>query len=154
MSLTVKAGQIAGLVGPNGAGKSTLFHIIAGHIKPDFGTVLLDGEDITSLPPHQLFRNGLARTFQVAHEFASMTVTENLMVVPADQLGETLPRTWFSRRAIRAQEQQIRARTQEVMEFLKLDHLASQPAGSLSGGQKKLLEFGAGDDDGTLHRFA
>ena len=87
-SLTIDTGSITGLIGPNGAGKTTLFNIIAGVYRPDSGTVLLDGEDITGLPPHQLFAKGLLRTFQIAHEFSSLTVKDNLMMVPSGQHGE------------------------------------------------------------------
>jgi len=81
-SLTIEEGSITGLVGPNGAGKTTLFNVIAGVYKPSKGTVYLDGKDITGLEPHQLFHKGLLRTFQIAHEFSTMTVRENLMMVP------------------------------------------------------------------------
>ena len=77
-SFTIDTGSITGLIGPNGAGKTTLFNIIAGVYHPDSGTVLLDGEDITGLPPHQLFTKGLLRTFQIAHEFSSLTVKEGI----------------------------------------------------------------------------
>ena len=72
-SLTIEEGSITGLVGPNGAGKTTLFNVIAGVYKPSKGTVYLDGKDITGLEPHQLFHKGLLRTFQIAHEFSTMT---------------------------------------------------------------------------------
>ena len=89
-SLTIDTGSITGLIGPNGAGKSTLFNVIAGDLAPTSGRVFMDGEDITGLPPHELFHKGLLRTFQLAHEFASMTVRENLMMVPGGQSGETI----------------------------------------------------------------
>jgi len=90
VSFDVREGEIVGLIGPNGAGKTTLFNVIAGRLKPTSGRVLMDGEDITGLEPHQLFAKGLLRTFQIAHEFASMTVRENLMMVPGHQSGEVL----------------------------------------------------------------
>ncbi len=89
-SLKVERGSITGLIGPNGAGKSTLFNIVAGTIAPDSGKILFDGEDVTGLPPHQLFSRGLLRTFQIAQEFSNMTALENLMMVPADQPGENV----------------------------------------------------------------
>ena len=85
----IAEGSITGLVGPNGAGKTTLFNVIAGRLPPTSGTVTMMGEDITGLPPHDLFHKGLLRTFQIAHEFGSMTVRENLMMVPGQQPGET-----------------------------------------------------------------
>jgi len=84
-SLEIATGSITGLVGPNGAGKTTLFNVIAGALPPTSGTVTMDGEDITGLPPHELFHKGLLRTFQIAHEFHSMTCRENLMMVPGGQ---------------------------------------------------------------------
>ena len=89
-SLKIREGSIAGLIGPNGAGKTTLFNVIAGRLPPTSGRVLMGGEDVTGLTPHELFGKGLLRTFQIAHEFGSMTVRENLMMVPANQSGETL----------------------------------------------------------------
>ncbi|MDO5656894.1 MAG: ABC transporter ATP-binding protein [Paracoccus sp. (in: a-proteobacteria)] len=141
-SLTIETGSITGLIGPNGAGKSTLFNVIAGVHKPTSGRVIMDGEDITGLPPHELFHKGLLRTFQLAHEFSSMTVRENLMMVPAMQTGETLLNTWFRRGQIRREEAALRAKADEVLEFLTISHVADEKAGNLSGGQKKLLELG------------
>lgn len=141
-SLRIEPGTITGLIGPNGAGKTTLFNVIAGVLKPTSGRVTMQGEDITGLPPHELFHKGLLRTFQIAHEFSSMTVRENLMMVPADQSGETLWNTWFGRKRIANEERALRAKADEVIEFLTIDHLKDEKAGNLSGGQKKLLELG------------
>ncbi|RBI70821.1 ABC transporter ATP-binding protein [Roseovarius sp. TE539] len=141
-NLRIEEGTITGLIGPNGAGKTTLFNVIAGVLKPTSGRVTMSGEDITGLPPHELFHKGLLRTFQIAHEFASMTVRENLMMVPGGQSGETLWKTWIARHSIAEEERTLRARADEVLEFLTIDHLAEEKAGNLSGGQKKLLELG------------
>ena len=141
-SLTIETGSITGLVGPNGAGKTTLFNVIAGVLAPTTGRVIMDGEDITGLPPHALFGKGLLRTFQIAHEFSSMTCRENLMMVPGDQQGESLWSTWTRRRQIAEEERRLRAKADEVLEFLTIAHLADHPAGAVSGGQKKLLELG------------
>ncbi len=141
-SLTIESGSITGLIGPNGAGKTTLFNVIAGMHAPTSGRVHLDGEDITGLPPHRLFSRGVLRTFQIAHEFSTLTVRENLMTVPAAQSGEHLPNVWLRPRKIRVEEAALRARADEVIEFLKLDPVADELAGNLSGGQKKLVELG------------
>ncbi|WP_116083670.1 ABC transporter ATP-binding protein [Tropicimonas sp. IMCC34011] len=141
-SLSIRKGTITGLIGPNGAGKSTLFNVIAGVLPPTSGQVLMEGEEITGLKPHELFDRGLLRTFQIAHEFHSMTVRENLMMVPAGQTGETLWNTWFSRNQIAAEEAALRDKADEVLDFLTISHLADERAGNLSGGQKKLLELG------------
>ncbi len=141
-SLTIETGSITGLVGPNGAGKTTLFNVIAGVLPPTSGRVVMDGEDITGLPPHELFGKGLLRTFQIAHEFSSMSCRENLMMVPSGQSGETLWNTWFGRKRIAEEERALKAKADEVLEFLTISHLADHPAGAISGGQKKLLELG------------
>lgn len=141
-SLSVEEGSITGLIGPNGAGKSTLFNMIAGLLIPDSGSISLDGKDISRLAPHERFRLGIARTFQIAHEFGRMTVLENLTCVPPRQVGESIVNTWLRRGAIREEERRIRERAEEVLSFLRLDHLTHELAGSLSGGQKKLLELG------------
>ena len=141
-TLEIEEGSITGLVGPNGAGKTTLFNVIAGVLLPTSGKVLMAGEDITGVPPHVLFHKGLLRTFQIAHEFSSMTVLENLMMVPGGQTGETLWNTWFGRRRIADEERALAAKADEVLEFLTIHHLRSEKAGNLSGGQKKLLELG------------
>jgi branched-chain amino acid transport system ATP-binding protein len=141
-SLQIRTGTITGLIGPNGAGKTTLFNVIAGRLPPTSGRVLMDGEDITGLPPHVLFHKGLLRTFQIAHEFGSMTVRENLMMVPPNQAGERIWNTWFARGRVAAEEKRIREKADEVLEFLTISHLADQKASMISGGQKKLLELG------------
>ncbi len=141
-SLEIAAGSITGLIGPNGAGKTTLFNVIAGAFKPTSGRVFLDNKDITGLPPHELFHKGVLRTFQIAHEFTTLTVTENLMMVPGGQRGEGLLDAWFRSSLVRAEEAVIREKAGEVLDFLGLTYLAQEQAGNLSGGQKKLLELG------------
>lgn len=141
-SLEIAKGSITGLIGPNGAGKTTLFNVIAGHYTPTSGKVFLDGDDITGLPPHELFGRGLLRTFQIAHEFSSLSVRENLMMVPGGQSGEKLWDAWFKSAKVRIEEEALRAKANEVIEFLEISHVADELAGNLSGGQKKLLELG------------
>ncbi|MFC6498232.1 ABC transporter ATP-binding protein [Gemmobacter lanyuensis] len=141
-TLEIAKGSITGLIGPNGAGKSTLFNVIAGRLPPTSGRVVMDGEDVTGLPPHKLFDKGLLRTFQIAHEFGSMTVRENLMMVPALQSGETLWNAWFNRGRVAREEARIREKADEVLEFLTISHIADLKAGQISGGQKKLVELG------------
>ena len=141
-TLEIAPGSITGLIGPNGAGKTTLFNVIAGNLPPTSGRVFMDGEDITGLPPHELFHKGLLRTFQIAHEFSSMTVRENLMMVPGGQRGETIWNAWFKRSQIAEDERALLQKADEVLEFLTISHLQDEKAGNLSGGQKKLLELG------------
>ncbi|MCC1480716.1 ABC transporter ATP-binding protein [Roseibaca sp. Y0-43] len=141
-TLEIAERSITGLIGPNGAGKTTLFNVIAGVLPPTSGKVIMQGEDITGLPPHELFHKGLLRTFQIAHEFHSMTVRENLMMVPPRQSGENLWDAWFRGAKVAQEEEAIRQRANEVLEFLTIDHIADEKAGQISGGQKKLLELG------------
>ena len=141
-SLRIETGSITGLIGPNGAGKTTLFNCIAGAYHPTAGQILLDGEDITGLAPHELFAKGLLRTFQIAHEFSSLTVRENLMMVPGGQSGEKLWDAWFAGAKVRAEERAVREKAEEVIDFLEIPQVADELAGNLSGGQKKLLELG------------
>lgn len=138
----IPKGSITGLIGPNGAGKTTLFSIIAGFLKPDQGRIVFDGQDITRLAPHERFHLGLVRTFQIPQTFQRMTLRENLMVTPPEQLGENLLSTWFTPWRVAAQEQEVGKKADEVLAFLELTHVANELAGNLSGGQKKLLELG------------
>ncbi len=142
VSLTIAQGSITGLIGPNGASKTTLFNVIAGHYAPDSGSVRFEGKDITGKKPHELFERGILRTFQIAHEFSSLSVRENLMVVPGQQSGESLVDTWVRPARVRAEEIENRDRAEEVIAFLQLGAVADELAGNLSGGQKKLLELG------------
>ena len=142
VSLTFETGKITGLIGPNGAGKTTLFNVIAGLHFPTSGKVFLEEEDITGLPPHQLFARGVLRTFQVAHEFSTLPVRDNLMMVPSQQTGERLLNVWLNSKKIKQEEEQLKEKANEVLSFLNLEMLADEPAGNLSGGQKKLLELG------------
>ncbi len=142
VSLEIAGGSITGLIGPNGAGKTTLFNCIAGAYRPTAGKVNLDGVDITGLKPHELFAMGLLRTFQIAQEFTTLTVRENLMMVPGGQSGESLIDTWLRPGRVRTEEERIRAKADEVIGFLEISQVADELAGNLSGGQKKLLELG------------
>lgn len=141
-SFAISEGTITGLIGPNGAGKTTMFNMIAGEHKPSSGQIIFEGENIAGLPTHQMFHRGIVRTFQIPHEFAKMTVLENLMVVPPAQPGERIFNNWFARGKVRAREVEVRQRAFDALEFLSISHLANERAGNLSGGQKKLLELG------------
>jgi branched-chain amino acid transport system ATP-binding protein len=142
VSFDVPAGRITGLIGPNGAGKTTLFNVIAGRLNATSGRVLLEGRDITRLPPHERSRLGLARTFQIPHEFGRLTVLENLMASASAPRGENVLNVVFRRETFREEERQIHERAQETIGLLELATVAKEKAGNLSGGQKKLLELG------------
>jgi branched-chain amino acid transport system ATP-binding protein len=141
VTLDIRAGSITGLIGPNGAGKTTLFNMIAGALAPTAGTVLLNGADVTGLPPDALFARGLARTFQIPRPFRRMTVLENVMLVPRGQTGERVAGALFRRAAIAAEEARLRDKAMGILDFVTLARLADHPAGGLSGGQMKLLEL-------------
>ncbi len=141
-SLKIKKGSITGIIGPNGSGKTTLFNLIAGNLKANDGIVLFDDENITNIPSYELFSKGLLRTFQIAHEFSNLTVLENLMMVPGNQSGEKLLNALFNREMVKKEEEKLKRKADEVVDFLNLKHLSNELAGNLSGGQKKLLELG------------
>ncbi|MFQ3319553.1 MAG: neutral amino acid transport system ATP-binding protein [Natronomonas sp.] len=143
VSFEVEEGSLTGLIGPNGAGKSTTFNCITGVHEPDAGTVLFQGEDITGLKPHQIANRGLVRTFQIARELEEMTVLENLMLAPRQQIGEKLINSVAPglRGDVIEQETELREEVWETLEFFEIDHLAEEYAGNLSGGQRKLLEL-------------
>ena len=129
VTFEVEGPELIGLIGPNGAGKTTLTNVLDGAIKPNAGTVYLNGRRIDQLPPYQVAAAGLGRTFQVTRSFRRMSVLENLYV-PA----------LATRR--RADRKAIHARAMEVLEFLTMAHLRNEYAQALSGGQQKLLELG------------
>jgi len=140
-NIDIEENSITGIIGPNGSGKSTLFNVITGHLKPEEGSVFYNNNDVTGLESYELFSLGMLRTFQIAHEFTNMTVVENLMVVPGNQNGESLLYSLLNRKKINEEDEIIRNKAFEVLEFLKIDHLKNELAGNLSGGQKKLLEL-------------
>jgi len=141
-SLKIKRGSITGIIGPNGSGKTTLFNLIAGNLKPSEGNVIFDNEDITEAPSYELFSKGILRTFQIAHEFTNLTVLENLMMVPGSQSGEKLMTVLLKPSLVKEEEEKIKQKALEVVDFLNLRQLSNELAGNLSGGQKKLLELG------------
>ncbi len=141
VSLKIREGSITGLIGPNGAGKSTLFNVIAGELSPTGGSVDFLDTNVSRLAPDERFALGLGRTFQIPRPFGRMSVLENVMLAPMDQTGETLLGAVLGQSRIRDQEEAIRKKAFEVLDFLTLRHVADQPAAKISGGQMKLLEL-------------
>jgi len=142
VSFDVYPNRITGLIGANGAGKTTTFNLITGFYKPDEGDILYKGERINGLSLHQTFHKGLCRTFQISRELKLMTVLENLMLVPPDQSGENLLKTWFMPGVVKREEIKNRDKALSILESVGLLHLKDEFAGNLSGGQKRLLELG------------
>ena len=141
VSFSVDAGEVVALIGPNGAGKTTLFNVITRVYRPSAGSVLVDGESVSRISPHQVIRHGLARTFQNVALFRSMTVLENVIVgdhvrTPSGWLESTIPMP----RAVRA-ELAARKRALEMIDFVGLSAVASRPAAALPFGTQKRVEL-------------
>jgi branched-chain amino acid transport system ATP-binding protein len=141
-SIEIEQGKITGLIGPNGAGKTSLFSILSGFIKPDAGAIFYKDRNITRMPPYQVFRQGICRTFQISREFKELTVLENLTVVPSQQTGERLLTPFLRPFRVAAEEREIRRKAHEVLELVGLRELANEKAWRLSVGQRRLLDFG------------
>ena len=142
VSLSVEAGRITGLIGPNGAGKTTLFNCISGVVPPDSGTVRFDGCDITGWRPDRIAAAGLVRTFQIARGFPRLSVYENLLLYGDRQPGERVGAALLRLGAALRREGELVERAYAVARRLNLVRMLNDPAASLSGGQKKLLEIG------------
>jgi branched-chain amino acid transport system ATP-binding protein len=140
-SLDVAEGSITALIGPNGAGKTTLFNVMTGFYRGEEGAIEFDGRPILGLPPHAIARLGMVRTFQITKALARMTVLDNMMLAAPDQPGERLRNIFFRPAASLAREQAVRDESMELLELFNLDRLAEEYAGTLSGGQRKLLEL-------------
>jgi neutral amino acid transport system ATP-binding protein len=140
-SIDVASGSITALIGPNGAGKSSLFNVITGFERPERGRVRFDGRSIYRLPPHVVARRGLVRTFQLTKTLSVMTVLDNMLLAAKDHPGERLTSLVLRPLASRGHERAARRRACELLERFDLDHLLGDYAGTLSGGQRKLLEL-------------
>ena len=140
-SFQVERGTVTGLIGPNGAGKSTVFNLVTGFYEPDGGTVRLNGSDVTGLEPYERAERGLIRTFQTPRKLEGMTVREAMLVGAARQPGESFRKLFAAPGAVGDHERQNLRRVEEALEAFELDHLATQPAASVSGGQLKLIEL-------------
>ncbi len=140
VSIQVDEGDIVGLIGSNGSGKTTLFNLIAGMHKPDSGEILFKGERIDSLEPYDIFKRGIVRSFQVPRLFYGMTVLENCLVPPRNQMGERLlrapiPKLWAT------QETELTEKAKVTLKGTNLGAVSNNLTTELSGGQMKLVEF-------------
>jgi branched-chain amino acid transport system ATP-binding protein len=140
-SFSVPPGSITALIGPNGAGKTTMIDLISGYERPDSGAIRFDGQRIDGLAPHQVARNGIIRTFQLTRIFAAMSVRDNMLVGAQKHPGERLHRYAFGQAAVRRAEDKASARADRLLGDFTLSDKADDYAGTLSGGQRKLLEF-------------
>jgi len=138
----VARGSITALIGPNGAGKSSLFNLVSGFERPDAGTVTLEGDSITGLAPYQLPRRGLVRTFQLTKALEGLSVMDNMLVAAPDNPGDSFTGAVLRVPAWLRRLRSARAQAAELLEELRLTRLADDYAGTLSGGQRKLLELG------------
>lgn len=142
LNLQIGKGEIVGLIGPNGAGKTSLFNLVTGFVPADAGQISIDGQRIDGLPPHERARIGVARTWQNARIFQSLSVFDNLLIGARDYPGESVFNNAFRRRALAEQREKSMARAEIVLARIRLDHKADAFASDLSFGQQKLLAIG------------
>ena len=140
-TLDVQRGSITALIGPNGAGKTTLFNVLTGFYRADGGAVDYDGESIYRKAPHVIARRGMVRTFQITKALSAMPVIDNMMLAAPDQPGEKLTTLLLRPVASRKREKDVRERALELLDVFGLAPKAGEYAGTLSGGQRKLLEL-------------
>lgn len=142
VSLDLRAGEVSALIGPNGAGKSTMMKLFTGEEHPDEGRIEIMGTDVTGFPPFKVSRQRLGRTYQSGRLIWSMTVMENLLLSPYPQVGDSFKGALFGRKAAREQENRLIEQAYGVLDEVGLARMANEPAGSLSGGQRRLVELG------------
>lgn len=140
VTFTVNEKEVHILIGPNGSGKTTLINVVSGFYKPDSGSVTLSGRDITGIPPHKAYAMGVARTFQIPSLFTKLTLIENVLVADKGNPGESFMKSIF-RRSWMQKEAEATEKAFEVLKILGLERLWDKEAGTLSGGQMKLLEL-------------
>lgn len=138
--LAIRRNKITALIGPNGAGKTTFFNLLTGFDQVDKGDITLDGESITGTPPHRLAEKGMVRTFQLTKALAKLSTIENMKLGALDQRGEKFwsslfPGLW------KKQEREIEARADAILQRFNLTQMRDEYAGTMSGGQRKLLEM-------------
>ena len=140
-SFSVKDGSITALIGPNGAGKTTLFNVITGFYRPDSGRIVYEDDSIFGKPPHSICQRGMVRTFQITKALAAMPVMDNMLLAGPNQPGEKLLGLMTRPRRARAVERELEDKARELLATFNLDKKADDYAGTLSGGQRKLLEL-------------
>jgi neutral amino acid transport system ATP-binding protein len=136
----IQRGSITALIGPNGAGKTTFFNVVTGFDDANTGTWSFDGDDITGMAGHRVARRGMVRTFQLTKALSRLTVIENMKLGATDQVGENFFKALL-RPLWREQERDVEERAEALLERFNLSHMRNEFAGTLSGGQRKLLEM-------------
>jgi branched-chain amino acid transport system ATP-binding protein len=140
-TMRVREEAITALIGPNGAGKTTLFNVLTGFYKGDRGSVRLEGKEILGESPYRIARRGMVRTFQITKALAAMPVIDNMMLAARNQPGEQLRNAFFRPGTVRSREGEVRNQALKLLELFNLSKHADAYAGTLSGGQRKLLEL-------------
>jgi neutral amino acid transport system ATP-binding protein len=140
-TFNVAEGSITALIGPNGAGKTTLFNVVTGFYKPDGGAIAYRGDSIFGKPPYAIARRRMVRTFQITKALAAMPVIDNMLLAGPQQPGEHLPTLFGRPAASRKREGEIEEHAHELLKTFNLEDKANDYAGTLSGGQRKLLEL-------------
>jgi branched-chain amino acid transport system ATP-binding protein len=140
-TMRIREGSITALIGPNGAGKTTFFNVITGFYRPDGGRAAFRGSQVLGRPPYVIARLGMVRTFQITKALARMPVLDNMMLAAPDQPGEHLRNLLLRPGAVRRREAEVCEQAMELLEVFNLTALADHYAGTLSGGQRKLLEL-------------
>jgi branched-chain amino acid transport system ATP-binding protein len=140
-TMNIQSGVITALIGPNGAGKTTLFNVITGFYRGDRGRVDFNGQSVFGEQPYAIARRGMVRTFQITKALAAMPVIDNMMLAAPDQPGERFRNLIFRPREVKAREREVHQQALELLEIFNLADLADHYAGTLSGGQRKLLEL-------------
>jgi len=142
-SIKINKGTITGLIGPNGAGKTTIFNLITGVYTVSSGEIFFKDEKLQpGTPPHEMLGKNIYRSFQITRDLAKITVLENLLIAPVNQLGENIYNNWFKKDKVRQEENEYKEKAMEILEFLDMEHKADEYAGNLPGGERKLLELG------------
>lgn len=141
ISFHAEEGETLGIIGPNGAGKTTVFNVISGFYRPDRGSVLFDGQDVTGFPPHSLSGLGMARTFQNLRLFGNLTVFENVCTAASRRRGYTAGAAVFRTGRYALGEREVRDRTFDILRFFNLESREADKAGSLPYGEQRRLEL-------------
>jgi branched-chain amino acid transport system ATP-binding protein/neutral amino acid transport system ATP-binding protein len=142
VSFEVESSSITGLIGPNGSGKSTFFNVVSGFYSKDSGEIYFKGQKIEDIEPYKVALMGIGRTFQISEAPEKMTVLENLLLAPKNQMGEGIFNVFLRPLQIKTENEKYLKDADEILDLVKLDDLKNEYAGNLSGGQKKLLSLG------------